>query len=219
MKKLLLFSLVAIFLGFYACKKDNNSPSNPNPGDTTKKDTIEQIIELKTSFGTMYMWLNKETPLHRANFIKLTDSGFFDSTTFHRIIPGFVIQGGDPLTKDADPANDGNGGPGYTVPAEINSQFKHDFGAIGAARLPDNVNPQRESSGSQFYIVVGASGQHSLDGAYTVFGKVISGMNVATTIMNQPRGAKDRPTTDIKMDVNVVNKTRAQLRTEFNFTP
>lgn len=219
MKKLLLLSLVAVFLGFYACKKDNNPPSEPNPGDTTKNDTIEQVIELKTSFGTMYMWLYKETPLHRANFINLTDSGFFDSTTFHRVIPNFVVQGGDPLTKDSDPANDGNGGPGYTIPAEIDSRFKHDFGAVGAARQPDNVNPQRESSGSQFYIVVGASGQHGLDGAYTVFGKIISGMNVATTIMSQPRDTKDKPKTDIKMDVNVVNKTRAELRKDFNFTP
>lgn len=165
----------------------------------------------------MYMWLYNETPLHKANFLKLADTGFFDSITFHRIVPNFVIQGGDPNSKDSDPTNDGNGGPGYTIPAEITTALKHTYGAVGAARLPNNVNPQRESSGSQFYIVVNPSGTSNLNGDYTVFGKILSGMTAATAIVAQPRSATDRPLTDIKMDVNVVTKTRAQLRTEFNF--
>jgi cyclophilin family peptidyl-prolyl cis-trans isomerase len=214
MKKLTLFIiLLASVATFNSCKKekDNNTPE-PNPGNNEPK---EKIIEIKTSFGNMYMWLYKETPLHRENFLKLADSSYFDSTTFHRIISGFMIQGGDPNSKDADTTNDGQGGPGYTIPAEILSTFKHNFGAVGAARTN---NPQKASSGSQFYIVVNPSPH--LDGSYTVFGKIISGMNVATTIVGQPKNtSNDRPFTNIRMDINVVEKTLAQLKSEFNFTP
>lgn len=212
MKKLLPFALILLFaFSFNACKKKDD-PTTIEPVPT------ESIIEIKTKFGNMYMWLNTETPLHRTNFLKLAGDGFFDSTTFHRIISGFVAQGGDPNTKDNDPSNDGNGGPGYTVPAEIKATLKHDYGAVGAARMPDNVNPNKESSGSQFYIVVNTSGTHSLNGNYTVFGKIISGMAIAQTIVTQPKDAKDRPTTDIRMDVNIVQKTKEQLKTEFGFT-
>lgn len=207
MKKLAVFIiLLAGAALFNSCKKDKEEDPGPK----------EQIIEIKTSFGNMYMWLYKETPLHRDNFLKLADSSYFDSTTFHRIIADFVIQGGDPNSKDSNPGNDGQGGPSYTIPAEIMSSIKHDFGAVGAAR---NNNPQKASNGSQFYIVVNSAGQHSLDGNYTVFGKIISGMNVATTIATQPKNGSDRPITDIRMDVNIIEKTHAQLKSEFNFTP
>lgn len=225
MKKVYLIILVVVIAAtFNACKKESSialPPINKDTTniDTTQKDSIEKIIEIKTSFGTMYMWLYNETPQHKANFLKLTDSGFYDSTTFHRIIPGFVIQGGDHLSKDGNPANDGNGSPGYTIPAEFVSTLKHDYGMVAAARLGDNVNPQKASSGSQFYIVVPTAGTPSLNGNYTVFGKILSGLPTIGSIVSQPRDAKDRPTTDIKMDVNVITKTRAQLRTEFNFVP
>lgn len=216
MKKTLLIGLLAISALFYNSCKEDDKNTNPTP-NPTNNDTTEKIIEIKTAYGTMYMWLYNETPLHKANFLKLADTGFFDSITFHRIVPNFVIQGGDPNSKDSDPTNDGNGGPGYTIPAEITTALKHTYGAVGAARLPNNVNPQRESSGSQFYIVVNPSGTSNLNGDYTVFGKILSGMTAATAIVAQPRSASDRPLTDIRMDVNVVTKTRAQLRTEFNF--
>jgi cyclophilin family peptidyl-prolyl cis-trans isomerase len=212
--------LLIVAATFNACKKDDNS-SAPAPGntDTLSKDTVESIIEIITPEGTMYMWLYKETPLHRANFLKLADSGYFDGTTFHRIIPNFVIQGGDPNSKDSDPSNDGQGGPNYTIPAEFVNSLKHDFGAVAAARLGDNVNPLKASSGSQFYIVVNTAGTHNLDKNYTVFGKIISNMKPATTIVGKPRDSNDRPIANITMDVNVVQKTLAQLRTEFNFVP
>lgn len=165
----------------------------------------------------MYMWLYKETPLHRANFLKLADSGYFDQTTFHRCVPNFVIQGGDPNSKDTDTTNDGVGGPGYTIPAEINAtKLRHIYGAVGAAR--DN-NPAKASNGSQFYIVLPKAGTSSLNGNYTVFGLIIKGMEAADSIVKQPQNASNRPYTDIKMDVNVIQKTRQQIRAEYNYNP
>lgn len=211
MKKLIIPAIVLLCALplVSACKKKDEKP-------TVTTEPTEKVIEIKTSFGTMYMWLYKQTPQHRTNFLKLAGEGFFDSCTFHRIIANFMIQGGDPNSKDGDSTNDGSGGPGYTIPAEFIDSLKHDFGAVGAARTN---NPLKESSGSQFYIVENAAGAHHLDKSYTVFGKIISGMTVATTIMVQPKNKSDRPYKDIKMDVNVVEKTLAQLKTEFNFTP
>src|SRR5204862_7486450 len=115
-----------------------------------------------------------------ANFRKLVRQKFYDGTYFHRVIASFMIQGGDPNTKDADPANDGLGGPGYTVPAEI--KLKHVRGALATARQGDQVNPKKDSSGSQFFIDVTAL--PSLDaGGYTVFGKVIEGMDTVDKIV------------------------------------
>ena len=112
-------------------------------------------FEIETPRGRMVIRLYDETPGHRDNFKKLVAEQAYDSTLFHRIISGFVIQGGDPNSRDADPMNDGSGGPGYTVPAEIRPELFHKRGALSTARQPDQVNPQRESSGSQFYIVHG----------------------------------------------------------------
>ncbi|MFI5220942.1 MAG: peptidylprolyl isomerase [Bacteroidia bacterium] len=178
----------------------------------------EKIIEIKTSFGSMYMWLYKQTPLHRANFLALADTNFFDSTTFHRIVQNFVIQGGDPNSKDKDTTNDGTGGPPWTIPAEINAtKFKHVYGAVGAAR--DN-NPAKASNGSQFYIVIPTAGTPSLNGAYTVFGQIIKGMDVANLIVAQPNNpTNNRPYQDIKMVVKILDKTLDQIKTEYNYTP
>ncbi len=211
-KNILLFGFFSFML-LASCSKDNTS-STSNPIDTASQ---QKILEIKTSFGNMYLWLNKETPLHRANYLALADSNYLDGTTFHRIVTNFVIQGGDPNSKDADSTNDGTGGPAYKIPAEINTTlFKHDYGAVGAAR--DN-NTAKASSGSQFYIVVNKAGQANLDGNYTVFGKVIKGMDVAELIVKQPKNANNRPYTNITMDVNVLIKTPQQLKDEFNFTP
>ncbi len=207
-----------------ACKKEDSSDPQPTTTSTTSTttpvstDTIEKIIEIKTSFGSMYMWLHKETPLHRTNFLTLADSNYFDNTTFHRCISNFMIQGGDPNTKDADTTNDGSGGPNYTIPAEINiAKFKHIRGAVGAAR--DN-NPAKASSGSQFYIVLSNTGATHLNGNYTVFGQIIKGMEFADSVVKQPQNStNNRPYADIKMDVNVLNKTRQQIRAEYNYNP
>lgn len=111
--------------------------------------------EIRTPLGRMVVRLYDETPLHRDNFKRLVAAGFYDSTTFHRVIDGFVIQGGDPNSKDLDPSNDGTGGPGYTLPAEMRPGLWHKRGALAAARQGDEENPERRSSGSQFYLVVG----------------------------------------------------------------
>ena len=105
----------------------------------------------------MVIRLYDETPAHRDNFKKLVAEGFYDGATFHRIIAGFMIQGGDPNSKDDDPYNDGQGGPGYTIPAEFNPNLYHKRGALAAARQGDQVNPERRSSGSQFYVVHGGN--------------------------------------------------------------
>lgn len=117
---------------------------------------VTNFFEISTSMGTMVIELYDDTPVHRDNFKKLANEGFFDGTTFHRVIGGFMIQGGDPNSKDDDPTNDGMGDPGYTLPAEIIPGRYHKRGALATARSGDNVNPERESNGSQFYIVHGS---------------------------------------------------------------
>lgn len=114
------------------------------------------VVSIKTEFGEMKVVLYNETPKHRDNFLKLAKSGFYDGTIFHRVIRDFMIQGGDPDTKNAQPGQKlGNGGPGYTIDPEFNPKFLHKRGALAAARLGDNINPGKKSSGSQFYIIQG----------------------------------------------------------------
>ena len=120
-----------------------------------KKEKQTHVL-LSTSYGDIKMVLYNETPQHRDNFIKLVEEEFFNGTLFHRVIKGFMIQGGDPESKNAKPGQMlGNGGPGYTIPAEFNAKFIHKKGALSAARMGDGVNPKKESSGSQFYLVQG----------------------------------------------------------------
>ena len=138
----------------------------------------EDVVTIHTEFGDIILILYNETPQHKKNFIELAKGGYYDGTTFHRVMDGFMIQGGDPNSKDEDITNDGMGGPGFTVKAEFNPLLIHTKGALAAARQPDHVNPEKASSGSQFYIVEGDNGAHQLDGEYTVFGKTISGLDV-----------------------------------------
>ena len=114
------------------------------------------MVEVRTDMGRMVVALYNETPEHRDNFLKLVQEGFYDSLLFHRVIPGFMVQGGDPESRSAAPGQMlGNGGPGYTVPAEIVPGLVHTKGALAAARQGDQVNPEKRSSGSQFYLVQG----------------------------------------------------------------
>jgi cyclophilin family peptidyl-prolyl cis-trans isomerase len=137
-------------------------------------------VVLETVRGDIVIELHPEdAPQTVANFLKLVSHGYYDSLTFHRVVPGFVIQGGDPNSRDANPFNDGEGGPGYTIPAEIKA--KHVKGAVAMARQPDPVNPERASNGSQFYIALRELTQ--LDGAYTVFGQVVSGWATVDSIV------------------------------------
>lgn len=213
MNKLLLVLLCSSLLLVQACTKDNKTTDPPTPVPVDQK---EKIVEIQTDFGNMYVWLYKETPLHHDNFLKLVEDKFYDSTTFHRIIQNFMIQGGDPNSKDDNPANDGTGGPGYTIPAEFVSSLKNIRGAVATARTADNVNPQKASSGSQFFINLVAN--TGLDNNYTVFGFVMKGMDVADKIVIQPKGANDRPVTNIRMQMRILEKTRAEILSEYGYT-
>lgn len=187
-----------------------------------------EVVVLSTEYGDMTIRLYDETPLHKENFLRLVKDGFYDDLLFHRVIKNFMIQGGDPDSKGAPAKKQlGQGGPGYTVPAEIKPEFIHKKGALAAARQGDQVNPKKESSGSQFYIVHGTpadtaylrrgnsgvtytdeqllsyaehGGTPHLDGAYTVFGEVIKGLDVIDSIAAIPADRRNnRPLKDIKM--------------------
>ncbi|MCR5708962.1 MAG: peptidylprolyl isomerase [Bacteroidales bacterium] len=152
------------------------------------------MLKIKTTDGTMTVRLYSETPLHRDNFLKLAKSGFYNGLLFHRIIKGFMIQGGDPFTRDSSKiAQFGTGGPGYTIPAEIVPGLTHKKGALAAARRSDQVNPAKESSGSQFYIVHDPENCVHLDGEYTIFGEVVDGLSVIDKIASEKTDMRDRP--------------------------
>lgn len=195
----------------------------------------ERMIEITTDYGTMKAKLYNSTPKHRDNMIKLIKEGYYDGLLFHRVIKDFMIQGGDPNSRNAGPQQQlGSGGPGYTIDAEIGAL--HYKGAIAAARTGDAVNPERKSSGSQFYIVDGqpvsenqirmvekqfgteytpeqiekykeVGGTPFLDGQYTVFGEVVEGMEVIDKIaaVQTQSNPKDRPVEDIKMTIRLLN--------------
>jgi cyclophilin family peptidyl-prolyl cis-trans isomerase len=206
--------------------------------ETTQKVHIDAplscLIEIETDFGTMLAELSNATPLHRDNFIKLAEEGYFDGTIFHRVIAEFMIQGGDPNSRDAAAGQSlGTGGPGYTVPAEMRDSLVHVKGALSAARMGDGANPLKASSGSQFYIVQGkvldasmltriesSKGMHYtpeqkkmymevggtpfLDREYTVFGHIIKGLEVIDKIADVQKDPRDRPIKDVKMKIRVI---------------
>ena len=153
---------------------------------------------LKTKFGEMEIVLFPElAPKHVESFVNLSKKGFYNGTIFHRVIPGFMIQGGDPFTKDPSKRDRyGTGGPGYTLPAEFN-KVAHERGILSAARTADP-----NSAGSQFFIMVDKAPH--LDGQYTVFGEVIRGMEVADMIVKQPRDPRDAPLERIEMTIEIV---------------
>ena len=179
-----------------------------------RKSKKDEVVTISTPQGVIRLVLFDVTPLHKANFLKLAQSGFYNGTTFHRVIPGFMIQGGDSNSKDDDPTNDGTGNPEVKlIPAEIRPELMHKRGAVAAARTPDFVNPDRQSSPSQFYIVQNPQGTPQLNGQYTIFGQVISGQEVVDQIAQQPVAERNRPVTDIKMTVKV-EKLRKKKITE-----
>lgn len=160
----------------------------------------EPIFDIQTNLGTIKVKLYSKTPKHRANFEKLALSGFYDGLLFHRVIDGFMIQGGDPNTKDTTLVEKyGQGGPGYTIPAEFVPEYRHKKGALAAARRGDAANPERESSGSQFYIVQDEEACAALDGAYTVFGETVEGFDVIDKIAKVARDRRDRPISDVRI--------------------
>ena len=237
MKKALVYCIALIVIVLASCsspKKVKTESASDTP-ETVEKSTPNQNTQamtkvlLKTTYGDITFALYDDTPQHRDNFRKLVNEKFYDGVLFHRIIQGFMIQGGDPDSKTAKPGQRlGSGDVGYTIPAEFVPEHFHKRGAVCAARMGDNVNPQKASSGCQFYIVDGTvydsdklnmiaqrtgktftpeqvqvyttvGGAPFLDGDYTVFGEVISGMEVVDKIASQQKDGADRPLEDIKI--------------------
>jgi cyclophilin family peptidyl-prolyl cis-trans isomerase len=223
MKKILFFTLTIII----PLSGNLNAQNKPSENLTT--------FLIQTDSGNIKLVLYDETKLHKENFIKLAKAGYFDDQLFHRLIKDFMIQGGDPNSKNAVKGELlGQGGPGYTIPAEINPKYFHKKGALAAARKGDDLNPAKESSGSQFYIITGSvftkdqldlmvsrnmhsrfseketeayttiGGSPHLDGGYTVFGEVIEGFDVLEKLMKIPVDAYDRPLTDIKFRIKIL---------------
>lgn len=208
---------------------------------TSKKD---EVITIDTDKGTMRFILFDETPKHKANFIKLAKDKFYNGLLFHRVIDDFMIQGGDPESRNAKPdAMLGRGDNGYKIPAEFNGKLFHQKGALAAAR--DN-NPAKESSGCQFYIVEGrkwskadlekqsaraarkltdaqkqvyetVGGTPHLDGAYTVFGQLIDGMDVLDKIASVDKDERDRPEKDISMKVSVKKMKKKKITRKYGW--
>jgi peptidyl-prolyl cis-trans isomerase B (cyclophilin B) len=177
----------------FAQVKDKNFP----PEEMKKMAETTAVIE--TKLGNIELkFFPDVAPLHVKNFIDLAKKGFYDGTIFHRVIPGFMIQGGDPNTKSPDRSSHGMGGPGYTVKAEFSNK-PHKRGTLSMARAADP-----NSAGSQFFICVAAAS--FLDKQYTVFGEVVSGMEVVDKIVSQPRDKRDNPNERMEMKVRIVEK-------------
>ena len=161
--------------------------------NTFAQKPVEFVIE--TSYGDIEGFLYDDTPLHRDNFVKLVGEGWYDGSEFHRVINNFMIQGGH--------NKDGVMDPGYTLPAEILPNHLHKKGALAAARMGDQVNPERRSSGCQFYIVQNPNGTPHLDNQYTVFGEITTGFDVVDKIATVKTGAMDKPVEAVRMKVKI----------------
>lgn len=219
-KTIAAFLLLALSVGICAQKEVK----------LRKKDFKKDVL-LTTNYGDIILRLSDSTPFHRNNFLKLVKQGYYDSILFHRVINQFMIQAGDPQSRRAEPGVMlGNGGPGYTIPAEFRPSLFHKKGALAAARLGDQENPEKKSSGSQFYIVQGKTftdaeldimentrlkgrkipadqrevyktlgGTPHLDQNYTVFGEVISGLDIVDKIAAAETAEYDQPVQDARI--------------------
>ena len=229
MKAKKLSFLLLFFVALTACQSQSVESMNNNSEE-------KYYVLIETSLGNMTVELFNETPKHRDNFLKLVNEGFYDGLLFHRVIANFMIQGGDPNSRDAKPGQMlGNGNLGYLIPAEFRSNLIHRKGALAAARQGDNVNPTKASSACQFYIVQGnvwpadrlqmmaaqmgksfskeqievyttVGGTPHLDGDYTVFGQVVEGLDVIDKIAAVKTAPGDRPLEDVTMKMTVVKK-------------
>jgi peptidyl-prolyl cis-trans isomerase B (cyclophilin B) len=248
---LALFSFFALHMNAQVTKPAVKKPAVKTTTSTTKKKVTTKTtkpvakipasnkipgirVKITTDSGVMVIRLYDKTPQHRDNFIKLANQHFFDSLLFHRVISSFMIQGGDPQSKYAQPGQMlGNGDVGYTIPAEFDTSLFHKKGALAAARMGDEVNPAKASSACQFYIVQGKKvgdeelnmmemqkgfkysaakrnlyktigGTPFLDMGYTVFGEVESGLDVIDKIASVQKGMADRPIGDVHMYIEVI---------------
>jgi cyclophilin family peptidyl-prolyl cis-trans isomerase len=194
---ILFFLATALALSLFSCKSEQARTGDVMIESTTPEEPLslggKEVAVIQTNLGTIiFEFFEKDAPNHVANFKKLTGEGYYNGICFHRVIPGFMIQAGDPNTKDDDRSNDGLGGPGYTIDAEFNNR-SHKRGTLSMARKPDP-----NSAGSQFFICHKA--QPGLDGQYTVFGQVVKGMDVVDKIANAERDARDNPIEKIVME-------------------
>lgn len=168
--------------------------------------TVEKqydIGQIKTPKGEILLWLYNETPNHKKSFIELANKGYWDSLSFNRVIPDFVAQGGCPDTPE------GFNDPEYLLAPEFVDSLTHVYGALGAGR---DGNAEKLSARCQFYIVQNKDGEHRLDGDYTIFGKVIKGMDVVNTIVNVERDSLNEPLSKITLDVNMISIKESELR-------
>ncbi len=219
-----------VFLSFLGCVFAQNTEKQKKGGEKV------YYVKIETSMGDMVVKLYNETPNHRDNFLKLVKDGTYNDLLFHRVIKNFMIQGGDPNSRNAKPGQMlGDGGLGYTVPAEFVPELFHKKGALAAARQGDDVNPNKESSSCQFYIVQGETwnadrlklveqrmgksftkeqaevyatigGTPFLDGDYTVFGEVVDGLEVIDKIAEAQGDYMNRPLEDVKMKMTILKK-------------
>ena len=197
MKRILSSLIILLCAGLVATSCGNRKKAEQNNTDMTAT-VYEPEFNIVTNFGTMKIKLYDKTPKHRENFEKLVNEKYYDGVRFHRVIEGFMIQTGDPLSKDRALANSwGTGGPDYKIPAEFVNEYWHKKGAIAAARQGDMANPKKASSGSQFYIVQDENGCLHLDGQYTIFGEVIEGLDVIDKIAAVETDYQSRPLRDI----------------------
>jgi cyclophilin family peptidyl-prolyl cis-trans isomerase len=209
MKRILHTSIImasmSALLSSCSCGNNNKGAADAELNDSTKtaiemanKRIEEPVYEIKTTHGTMKVKLYSKTPKHRDNFAKLVSENYYDGIRFHRVIEGFMIQTGDPFSRDTAKINAwGTGGPDYTVPAEFVNEYWHKKGALAAARKGDLANPKKASSGSQFYIVHDENACLHLDGQYSIFGEVIEGLEVIDVIAAVATDPYDRPYEDV----------------------
>lgn len=197
MKRLIFIIAAAMTIASCACRNESEQTAETQT-EMEKTVIAEPEFEMVTSHGTMKLKLYSMTPKHRDNFVKLVNEKYYDGMRFHRVIEGFMIQGGDPYSRDTSKIDLwGQGGPDYTVPAEFVNQYWHKKGAIAAARKGDMANPTKASSGSQFYIVHDENNCLHLDGQYSIFGEVTEGLEVIDRIAAVPTDRYDRPYEDV----------------------
>lgn len=181
----------------------NNRQKGAAANETTEMENTQNTelqYDIVTTHGTMRVKLYNKTPKHRDNFKKLVAEKYYDGIRFHRVIEGFMIQAGDPYSRDTSKINMwGQGGPDYTIPAEFVNEYWHKKGALAAARKGDMANPKKASSGSQFYIVHDENACLHLDGQYSIFGEVIEGLDVIDKIASVDVDRMDRPYEDVKI--------------------
>ena len=205
MKRILIIMAALTFAVASCGPRGGRGASEAEQADSTatvqtmeNKQMAEPMFDIYTNKGKMRIKLYNKTPKHRDNFLKLVNEKYYDGVRFHRVIEGFMIQTGDPYSRDTAKIDLwGQGGPDYTVPAEFVNEYWHKKGALAAARRGDMANPTKASSGSQFYIVHDENACLHLDGQYSIFGEVVEGLEIIDRIATVDTDPYDRPLEDV----------------------